>query len=151
MIRSFINYIQPVQFASGCFPPNFNNTEPVTTYAFFGDGRGNKEQRQTKASLETLHAYKTLCMTQFAIANMCIRELELLNQPDDLKVKYFNEEKFRVIKGDEPGIATYYVGDRFIVMTDQELSKDEKVKGTIVGRSGIFNLKQTQIISESGK
>ncbi len=148
MIRSFINFIKVEVYSPNTAPPSFDNKETVTDYLFYGDGRGDKETKDKEVSLEVLYAYKNQCMAQFAIANMCIRQMEL-NNMGNTEAEYKDGEVFRIIHTN--GNATYVIGDKFIVQGSQKLKRGESVKGIIAGRKSTYNMLQTDIIQENKK
>jgi hypothetical protein len=146
-IKSFLTFIRVHIIERGTLPPTYDN-EPIEEYLFYGDGRGIKEERGRNVTLEVLEKYKTECMIQFTMANICIRKLQVSGI--SATAKYKNGEQYRIIRV-EGGMMSYGVGDRFIVSANQELTKGEKVKGYIHGRNVTVSVSQTNIIEERKK
>ena len=125
-------------------PPDFNNPEKVTIYQFFGDGRGDKERKEDAATIGTLQAYKENCIAQFALATMCLREIELSEKDD--KIEYKDGDIYRIIDVHHP-----FLGEKFTITGNQSLKSDEKVSGSLVHRNSSFKLNHIDIIPEKQK
>jgi len=148
VIRSFINFIKYNVYEKGEAPPNFDNEEAITEFLYYGDGRGIKESASKNTTLDVLYEYKKQCMVQFNIANMAIRQLEMLGVENT--VTYKDGDKYRIIHTN-PSTIAFGVGERFIIEGDQTLTKGQKVKGWVYGRKVHPYLSQTDIIHDSKK